>query len=457
MATQLQLRRGTTVENDGFTGALAEVTVDTDTHELRVHDGSTQGGFVIPTESDMNAALGDKADASDVYDKATVDTALNAKAETDLGNITDGAKNVASWSSNVTNCITEIPQDIKLELNAGALTLKAGSKIYVPNGFEQDGTTPHFDTVVIENDMNTAYSNVGVLMLFWSSSFNYIFGYDITYCNSGSSVPSNFTGWFYNTTTNTINQYQSGTIIQNRTVSFPLGIITTDSSSIKSIDQVFNGFGYIGSTVFALPGVKGLIPNGRNADGTLNNTVTNDYNTVKTVQVNTSTAKIAMYVGGGLGSQTNGFELNEQENFNYDSGVLTNALEVARVIVDSNSRITAFSSKTAFHSVDYSDTEYIAHQAMPSDRYVNLTLGTSGNTYTMPADGYLCLEKVSTAQNQMIRFICGDNIRMICISNYQNNYLSLTMPVKKGTVVSVSYTAAGDTNKFTFTYANGAK
>ena len=34
----------------------------------------------------------------------------------------------------LTNCLTEIPQDTKLELSNGTLTLKAGSKVYVPNG-----------------------------------------------------------------------------------------------------------------------------------------------------------------------------------------------------------------------------------------------------------------------------------------------------------------------------------
>ena len=49
MATQLQLRRGTTAENNAFTGGNGEVTVDTDTHALRVHDGSTVGGFEVDT------------------------------------------------------------------------------------------------------------------------------------------------------------------------------------------------------------------------------------------------------------------------------------------------------------------------------------------------------------------------------------------------------------------------
>ena len=44
MAKLLKLRRGTTTEHNSFTGAAGEVTVDTTTNGLVVHDGSTQGG-----------------------------------------------------------------------------------------------------------------------------------------------------------------------------------------------------------------------------------------------------------------------------------------------------------------------------------------------------------------------------------------------------------------------------
>lgn len=47
MATQLQLRKGTRVENDAFTGAEGEVTYESNRKLLRLHDGSTQGGFLI--------------------------------------------------------------------------------------------------------------------------------------------------------------------------------------------------------------------------------------------------------------------------------------------------------------------------------------------------------------------------------------------------------------------------
>jgi hypothetical protein len=45
MATTLKLRRGTTTQHATFTGALGEVTVDTDKDVVVVHDGSTAGGF----------------------------------------------------------------------------------------------------------------------------------------------------------------------------------------------------------------------------------------------------------------------------------------------------------------------------------------------------------------------------------------------------------------------------
>ena len=49
MPTALQLRRGSTSQNNAFTGAVGEVSVDTDKDTLRVHDGSTAGGFEVIT------------------------------------------------------------------------------------------------------------------------------------------------------------------------------------------------------------------------------------------------------------------------------------------------------------------------------------------------------------------------------------------------------------------------
>ena len=47
MTEQLQLRGGTNAENNVFTGAPREVTVDTTFHQLRVHDGVNPGGTIV--------------------------------------------------------------------------------------------------------------------------------------------------------------------------------------------------------------------------------------------------------------------------------------------------------------------------------------------------------------------------------------------------------------------------
>jgi hypothetical protein len=54
MAKLLQLRGGTTSQHSSFTGAVREVTVDTDKDLLVVHDGSTAGGF--PAHRDLKGS-----------------------------------------------------------------------------------------------------------------------------------------------------------------------------------------------------------------------------------------------------------------------------------------------------------------------------------------------------------------------------------------------------------------
>ena len=43
----IQFLRGTTAENDAYTGAVASLTIDLDKNEIRLHDGVTAGGTVV--------------------------------------------------------------------------------------------------------------------------------------------------------------------------------------------------------------------------------------------------------------------------------------------------------------------------------------------------------------------------------------------------------------------------
>lgn len=59
MARILQIRRGTTAQNDNFTGLPGEVSFDTDAKTLRVHDGETLGGFTLARADQATGAPGD--------------------------------------------------------------------------------------------------------------------------------------------------------------------------------------------------------------------------------------------------------------------------------------------------------------------------------------------------------------------------------------------------------------
>ena len=167
-----------------------------------------------------------------------------------------------------TNCITKIPQDIKLALVDGVLTLKAGSRVYDGSGAVTNITA---DRVLSISNMNSALDYF--LFAYTASDNNNIRYFNSSQIFSGSTAPtfSGLYGVWYDTASQQIKYTNDGGSSWNTGLSFPLARFSADGTTVTSVNQVFNGFGYIGSTVFGLPGVKVLMPNGRNADGTLKN------------------------------------------------------------------------------------------------------------------------------------------------------------------------------------------
>ena len=251
-----------------------------------------------------------------------------------------------------TNCITKIPQDIKLELSSGTLTLKAGSKVYVPNG---SGT---FAESTVENDVSTTGYHDGKIMILAQCSststttISAITESLVSSVSSGTSSPTN--GVYYNTSSNMFYMYSSGAPTYR--FSLPIAICTRTSGVITSIDQVFNGFGFVGSTLFVLPGVKGLAPNGRNEDGTLKSISV----TVSGVKTNTfgsgTTGEVTNWIATNqnIGSQKSNMVsyLNEQNMMNSGTNIFSGII-YSSVMVNAGV-ITSFNPKTAFHAVDYS-------------------------------------------------------------------------------------------------------
>lgn len=177
-------------------------------------------------------------------------------ANRDLSNLTNaGEYRFNTQNETISNCVLEIPQDIKLELNNGTLTLKAGSKVYFPNGVGVFGSKE------IVQDRTISISYNGIYIICSTLSGDNITARYLKNSVSGAGATTR-NGLAYDTTTNKINYYTSTGEIGTQ-YSFPVAIVTVSNGAISSIDKVFNGAGYIGHHAFVLPGVKGLRPDGK--------------------------------------------------------------------------------------------------------------------------------------------------------------------------------------------------
>jgi hypothetical protein len=282
----------------------------------------------------------------------------------------------------ITNCITEIPQDIKLELADGALTLKAGSIVYVPNG------AGVFNKKTAKTDVKTqnlsSYPN-GQYLVFDNSD---LAGTSlrcnlISACYSGATAPATGAVW-YDTTNNKIKIASGSTWSGNRTL--PLGVITISNGAVSSIDQVFNGFGYIGSSLFKTIDNEVVTADGRNEDGTLKNKI------VRTSSVEVLTMPSYMAgrnncplfindVGGMSATTVNNNSYFEVDKFSdFDTSINYSAWfvrednrwyvtttggayikkywgRVGSFVIDSDLKITHLDIKLPFRAVDYNDFE----------------------------------------------------------------------------------------------------
>ena len=82
MPTQLQFRRGTTAQNNAFTGAAGEISVDETIDTIRLHDGITAGGHEI-TQNAASQTLTNKTLTSPVISTISNSGTLTLPTSTD--------------------------------------------------------------------------------------------------------------------------------------------------------------------------------------------------------------------------------------------------------------------------------------------------------------------------------------------------------------------------------------
>jgi len=175
MSTQVQYRRGTEAQNNAFTGALAEITVDTTNGTLRVHNGITAGGSNIATVAYVDNAISSLS-ANSITDGTSSVTiiATNGNIRANVGGST--VQLLSSGGANVTGYITatgNVTGDYILG-NGSQLTgidatsiqsgtsnvrvLSSGGNVSVGVG---GSAILRFTTEGIVNDMGNGVGNIG--------------------------------------------------------------------------------------------------------------------------------------------------------------------------------------------------------------------------------------------------------------------------------------------------------
>ncbi len=359
--------------------------------------------------------------------------------------------------TNITNCITEIPRDIKFELSNGTLTLKAGSKVYVPNGFEEDGTTPKFDVIVTENDLSI--SSIGnndyyVLYLYnenneWSIKSTLFFN-----CLSGSDTEIHTNMLYYNESLNIIRKENSESSIG--TYSLPLAICIGNASNkfsqIPSRNDLFDrGVCHFGNTIFVTPGIKGLIPNGRNEDGTLKNDILN----IEKVLVKSSPSgytKVKIFLSNDdiiLAGATNHL-YNVSHNLNMNT-LFTNRTYQGVYIGDA-----VYEKYDDQYNLDYLYIKYpftaleqnnVNGLSMPSEYFNYFSIGSSGTIYTANEDCWIYVS-VNGSENKYIQLQTIGNE----LSGATNHYDTVISSEKKGEYRQSIFLPIKRGTKFTFNH-----
>lgn len=400
------------------------------------------------TQQAVNAAQTAQTNAQTAQTNAQSAQSSSQSAQGSAQSAAQSAQAAASSASladiqnKITNCLTKIPQDINLVLSEGTLTLKAGSKLYIPNGSDV------FNEVITSVDYQLVLGTpTGSRTVFFvansSSNLGVVVAQNGLNLFSGDTQPtaSTQTAYWYDTANNvikrTLDTGSSWSVLTNATL--PICVATFNAGVATSIDQVFNGFGYIGNTMFALPGVSVLIPNGRNADGTLNNTAVT-VSSLQTLSFSNQTQSDFGLTATTIFSSANAvYNTVDNKNYNPITGNMLGFCNCGTVETDTTGVITSLTPKTVFHAVDYNDLAK-TDSLVQNDRigFPNLSAKVSINSgYTAPSNGWVLIISSNSNANTEMKF---DNAQ-VYFQGAAGSAASAAcgcIPIKKGQVVTIT-------------------
>jgi len=175
MAKRLQHRGGTTSQHSTFTGAVREVTVDTDKNTLVVHDGATAGGHPLATATNFKSTgIDDNATSTaitiDSSERVGIGTSspngtLDVRLASDRGAIIEASDSQPVFLRSYQGAGSTNLRDVGLKgsqvvFYTGATTgTSASERMYMDSNGQMTltGSTTSFDTTASRAGLQTYY------------------------------------------------------------------------------------------------------------------------------------------------------------------------------------------------------------------------------------------------------------------------------------------------------------
>lgn len=478
--TRIQLRRDTAANWTANNPVLAagEPAYETDTGKFKIGDGNkTYSALPYKGEGGSGGGGAEIDDTSTATDKVWSSSKTNSEIQNVAGEVVNVQADVAdldtltsSLNTDVTNITeTNVVTNCSVSTDGKTLTvskktlgdvdplntttatyplqkLTAGTNITITNDvISATASTPSNMVTTDTAQSITANKTVTGQMLISKKMINGTTDNQITMgqTNTFISPENNRNFGMYTSSSNGIRlnaNYSSST--QNaRGLSIKADTLTfTNSSGTET--NLLEGGGVVKSVDTSTTGLT-LDSNGKlGLASTLSSNVSAE-------SVGASTLYFNQIEGSEVVCNTTEDTTNKNLNINaYHVG--GNGATLYNTIIKGNS--LKFGNRTAQYDVitkNPTDNEYMAHMAMPSDKYINLTLGASGTTYTAPADGYVMvrIRFTSTSNTCELRAIGDDTSTINCLNrSYGQGVLACTVPVSKGQTYYVSYSGALDTS-----------
>ena len=371
--------------------------------------------------------------------------------------------------------LLKLPKSFNLELNNGVLTLKAGSKLY-------DGTGI-FTT--ISSDINRTETTNGTFVLLYGNSNQSIWFFAQNHVKSGVTPLTN--GVLFNTSDGHVYIYENGNAVS--TASFPIAIVTVTNGAISSIDSLFNWCGYIGTTLFVLPGVQVSYADGLNEDGTYKTVIETSDSVVYADTAGWGNSSPGVVMFSASGDMPNNHKLQYQPISRFDpessdymwkfengktwwKNGNTGNWEAHRWVFIADASCgggsvknwkpfevdaVANSNATNFSAVGKS---FLSGLGTPGLKHESWTAGASGTNYKCPANGwvYAAGNWASTGSGFKLEInVSAKGYGTMANTGAAGPSTGKTLcPVEKGDVVTLSYTAITIT-ALKFIYNNGEK